>query len=109
MTTTDASGPIAVGLAAANACDTPSHQECPEFLRCCVQAAVEAALAPHGPSWSEVEGWLTAHRQEYADGEALPRSEGYEALDDALDDLREHMHTGTPLGRPVQRTEEDTR
>lgn len=54
----------------------------------------------------DVESWLKARRDGY-DG---PRgSVQWRALDAALDDLREHMHTGTPLGQPVQRTEEDAR
>jgi hypothetical protein len=57
-----------------------------------------------GPSWAQVEAWLKARRDEYT-----PRVARWHALDDALDDLREHMHTGTPLGQPVQRTQEDTR
>lgn len=66
------------------------------------------AMVPHlidayaaGPSWAEVEGWLKARRDRCSEG--YPE---WDTLNDALDDLREHIHTGTPLGRPVQQTEE---
>jgi hypothetical protein len=72
------------------------------------KAAYDAKRAPEkGPTWAEVEAWLKRRRDEWADGGAQPPSEGYDALDGALDDLRAHIATGTPLGRPVHTTTQD--
>lgn len=67
-----------------------------------------AEMVPHllvaiGGQWVEVEAWLKARRDRFPDDGARM---AWEALDDALDDLREHMHTGTPLGVPVRQHEE---
>ncbi len=54
-------------------------------------------LAAYEAQWAEVEAWLKARRD--------LASEGYpewDHMDEALGDLREHMHTGTPLGEPIQ-------
>lgn len=64
-----------------------------------IRAGLEAVLPTYGPSWAEVEAWLKARRDLYDN----PRGRvQWRALDAALDDLREHMHTGIPLDQPVQ-------
>lgn len=57
-------------------------------------------------SWAEVEAWLRRWRNSHAPNGGDKAATGWCALDDALDDLREHMHTGTPLADPVRTTEE---
>ncbi len=52
-------------------------------------------------AFAEVEAWLKARRDLCPNAHA-----DWWALDDALDDLREHMRTGTPLGEPVRQHEE---
>lgn len=55
-------------------------------------------------TFAEVEAWLEARRDLYAPhsfGDDAVAG-GWRALDNALDDLRAHMNTGTPLGAPVQ-------
>ncbi len=49
----------------------------------------------------EVEAWLKARRDGH-DKEAWPDYSAWFVLDDALDDLREHMHTGTPLTEQIR-------
>ncbi len=48
-------------------------------------------------AFAEVEAWLKARRDACSVG--YPE---WETLDDALDDLREHSHTGTPLTEQVR-------
>ncbi len=54
-------------------------------------------IAAHDGLWVQFETWLKARRDAWGMAD-----DPYDVLDDALDDLREHMHTGTPLDRPVQ-------
>lgn len=49
----------------------------------------------------EVEAWLKARRDSAARADGSRPREWY-ALDDALDDLREHMQTGAPLSEAVR-------
>ncbi len=51
-------------------------------------------------TFAEVEAWLKARRDKtYSHG---CRTQAWYEFDAALDDLREHMHTGTPLTEPVR-------
>lgn len=59
-----------------------------------------------GPSWAQVEAWLVQRRDIHLD---IAHRDAWFALDGALGVLREHARTGTPLGQPVARTEEDTK
>ncbi len=52
-----------------------------------------------GDALAEVEVWLKARRDDCSD--ARDRVQRL-ALNDALGDLRQHMHTGTPLTEPVR-------
>ena len=52
-------------------------------------------------SFAEVEAWLRARRDEWTDSSGALLGPWY-TLDAALDDLREHAHTGTPLTEPVR-------
>ena len=53
-------------------------------------------------AFAEAEAWLKTRRDRYTINDGNARS----TLTDALEDLREHMHTGTPLAVPVRRHEE---
>lgn len=71
----------------------------PMFHDCCVHDG-------HGNRASEVDptaallesatGWLKRRRDEHP-----PASEAWIALDGALDDMRDHYYTGTPLTEPT--------
>jgi hypothetical protein len=52
-------------------------------------------------TFAEVEAWLKARRDGAESVEGRKDTEWY-VLDDALDDLRRHWHTGTPLTESVR-------
>ncbi len=56
-------------------------------------------LAAYEAQWTDTEAWLKARRDDCSD--ARDRVQRL-ALNDALGDLRQHLHTGTPLGEPIQ-------
>ncbi len=60
-------------------------------------------IAAYDNRWAEVEAWLKARRDHTMQGYGL----AWFALDSALDDLREHAATGTPLDQPVHVTTQD--
>lgn len=54
-------------------------------------------IAAYEDMWTQVEAWLKRHRDEH-----VLREPRWYAINGALDDLRDHMHTGTPLDQTVQ-------
>jgi hypothetical protein len=58
--------------------------------------------APPTLTYAEVEAWLRGRRDRCS-----PQYDRWDGLNDALDDLRKHMATGTALGRPVRRHDND--
>ncbi len=50
-------------------------------------------------TFAQVEAWLKARRDK---ANTMPAAYPSDTLNDALDDLREHRHTGTPLGEQVR-------
>lgn len=56
-----------------------------------------------GGAWRQVEAFLKARRDEHTRDDHTYTTSGaaWDALNDLLDDFREHMHTGTPLDQTV--------
>lgn len=55
-------------------------------------------LAAYEAQWTDTEAWLKGRRDELTEPDGSP----WHAFDDALDDFREHMHSGTPLTEAVK-------
>jgi hypothetical protein len=72
----------------------------PMFHDCCVHDGHGDRAGETDPAGGVLESaiaWLKRQRDEYR-----PATDAWIALDGALDGLRDHFYTGTPLSEPVQ-------
>lgn len=63
----------------------------------------EQRIPEHQPHrGSDVEAWIKRHRDEHGNLSANYPTDEWRAIDNMLDDYREHADTGTPLDREVE-------